>query len=251
LWFLNDEAQTPQSLRIKTLVIIPTYNERDNIAELIEAIRAHAPAADVLVIDDGSPDGTGQFVGDMGARDPQVSVLQRGAKLGLGTAYIAGFRHALREDYDCVVGMDADFSHDPARLPQLVAAAAESDLVIGSRYVPGGSTPDWTLHRRCISRFANWLARTTLRLPVRDCTTAYRCYRREALAVLDLDSVDVIGYSFLIEMTRQCSAAGLRIRELPIQFIDRRVGKSKMSGTIIAEALGYILRHAGRNGRRT
>lgn len=244
-------AHPAQALRIKTLVLIPTYNERDSIADLIEAIRAQVPEADVLVIDDGSPDGTGQFVGEMGVRDPRVSVLQRGAKLGLGTAYIAGFRHALRDGYDCVIGMDADFSHDPARLPALVAAAAQSDLVLGSRYVPGGSTPDWKIHRRFISRFANWVARTTLRLPVRDCTTGYRCYRREALAALDLDSVDLVGYSFLIEMTRQCFAAGLRIQELPIRFMDRRVGKSKMSGTIIAEALGYILRHMRQDGRRT
>jgi len=248
------ESQGPSvstSLLIKTLVLIPTYNERDNIAELLEAIWAHLPEADVLVIDDGSPDGTGQFVAEMGALNPRVSVLQRGAKLGLGTAYIAGFRHALRDGYDCAVGMDADFSHDPACLPQMIAAVEQNDLVIGSRYVPGGSTPDWKIHRRFLSRFANWVARTTLRLPVRDCTTGYRCYRREALAALNFDSVDVVGYSFLIEMTRQCFAAGLRIRELPIQFIDRRVGKSKMSGKIIAEALGYILRNVGRNGRST
>ena len=247
--FLNDEADSPQSPLIKTLVLVPTYNERDNIAQLLEAIRAAVPQADVLVIDDGSPDGTGQFVSDMGVRDPQVGVMQRGAKLGLGTAYIAGFRHALREGYECVVGMDADFSHDPVRLPHLVAASAESDLVIGSRYVPGGSTPDWKIHRRFISRFANWVARTSLRLPVRDCTTAYRCYRREALVALDLDSVDVVGYSFLIEMTRQCHAAGLRIRELPICFIDRRVGQSKLSGAIIMEAVRYILRHVGQSSR--
>jgi dolichol-phosphate mannosyltransferase len=209
------------------------------------------PQADVLVIDDGSPDGTGQFVSDMGARDPRVGVLQRGAKLGLGTAYIAGFRHALRDGYDCVVGMDADFSHDPACLPQLVAAVEQCDIAIGSRYVPGGSTPNWTLHRRFISRFANWVARSTLRLPVHDCTTAYRCYRRETLAALNLDAIDVVGYSFLIEITRQCCAAGLRIQELPICFVDRRVGQSKMSGTIIVEALGYILRHLRQRGRAT
>ncbi len=246
---MNDEAPPPQALLIKTLVIIPTYNERDCITQLLEAIRAAVPQADVLVIDDGSPDGTGQLVSDIGVRDPKVGVMQRGAKLGLGTAYIAGFRHALHEGYECVVGMDADFSHDPVRLPHLVAASAESDLVIGSRYVPGGSTPDWKIHRRFISRFANWLARTALRLPVRDCTTGYRCYRREALAALDLDAIDVIGYSFLIETTRQCYAAGLRIRELPICFIDRRVGQSKLSGTIIVEALGYILRQV-RQSRR-
>jgi dolichol-phosphate mannosyltransferase len=207
--------------------------------------------ADVLIIDDGSPDGTGEFVSAMGQRDPQVSVLQRGKKLGLGTAYIAGFRQAFRDGYDCVVGMDADFSHDPACLPQLIAAAEQSDLVIGSRYVPGGSTPDWKIHRRLISRFANWVARATLQLPVRDCTTAYRCYRRETLATLNFDAIDVVGYSFLIEITRQCFAAGLRIREVPICFIDRRVGKSKMSGTIIVEALGYICRQWMRRGRRT
>lgn len=248
---MNRKAHPSQALLIKTLVLIPTYNERDNIAELIEAVRAHMPAADVLVIDDGSPDGTGQFVAEMGARNPRVSVLQRGAKLGLGTAYIAGFRHALRDGYDCAVGMDADFSHDPACLPQLVAAAEQNDLVIGSRYVPGGSTPDWKIHRRFISRCANWVARTTLKLPVRDCTTAYRCYRRETLAALDLDAIDVVGYSFLIEIARQCFVAGMRIQELPICFIDRRVGKSKMSGRIIVEALGYIWRRLGQRVRRT
>jgi dolichol-phosphate mannosyltransferase len=203
----------------------------------------------VLVVDDHSPDGTGELVRTMSARDSQVAILQRASKLGLGTAYIEGFRHALRGGYDCVIGMDADFSHDPMCLPQLIDAAAHCDLVIGSRYVPGGSTPDWKLHRRLISRFGNWVARTALKLPVRDCTTAYRCYRREALAELDLDSIKVVGYSFLIETTRQCVAAGLRIREIPITFIDRREGKSKMSGTIIVEALGYVLRSRWQRSR--
>lgn len=235
---------------IKTLVIIPTYNERNSIAELIRAIRTHAPDADVLVVDDGSPDGTGQLVRGIAEDDSRVGVLQRGSKLGLGTAYIEGFRCALRDGYDCAVGMDADFSHDPACLPQFIAATAHCDVVIGSRYVPGGSTPDWKIHRRLISRFGNWLARTVLELPVRDCTTGYKCYRREALAALDLDSITVVGYAFLIETTRQCLAAGLRIREIPITFIDRREGKSKMSGTIAMEALRYIfLRHRHRNRR--
>jgi len=225
----------------KTLVIIPTYNERDSIAELIRAIRSHAPEADVLVVDDASPDGTGQLVRAISETDSRVGILQRTGKLGLGTAYIEGFRHALSEGYDYVVGMDADFSHDPACLPQFIAAAAHCDLVIGSRYVPGGSTPDWKIHRRLISRFGNWIARTVLELPLRDCTTGYKCYRRKALAALDLDAIDVVGYSFLIETTRQCFAAGLRIREIPITFIDRREGKSKMSGTIIFESLRYIL----------
>ena len=202
-----------------------------------------------MVIDDGSPDGTGQLVRTIGEADSRVALLQRGHKLGLGTAYIEGVRRALRDGYDCVVGMDADFSHDPACLPQLIAAAAHCDLVIGSRYVPGGSTPDWKRHRRLISRLGNWIARAALKLPVRDCTTGYRCYRREALAAMDLDSIDVVGYSFLIETTRQCFAAGLRIREIPITFVDRREGKSKMTGPIILEALGYILRRRWQRSR--
>jgi dolichol-phosphate mannosyltransferase len=228
---------------IKTIVIIPTYNECGTIVPLISAVRRRLPSADVLIIDDASTDGTGALVADLTASDPRVFLLQRAGKFGLGTAYIAGFRRALGEGYDLVIGMDADFSHDPESLPQLIDAAANCDVAIGSRYIPGGSTPDWALSRRLISRFGNWIARTTLRLDVRDCTSGYRCYRREALAALDLDSIKVIGYGFTIETVRQSCAAGMRIREIPITFIDRRVGKSKLSGTIVVEAIGYLLRH--------
>lgn len=207
-------------------------------------MRAQLPSADVLIIDDASTDGTGSLVASMAASDPHVNLLTRSGKLGFGTAYVAGFRRALDHGYDLIIGMDADFSHDPECLPLLAAAASNSDVVVGSRYVPGGSTPDWRLSRRLISRFGNWVARTMLRLPLRDCTSAFRCYRREAVAVLDLDMKTVVGYSFMIDTARRFYEAGLRIREVPITFVDRRVGQSKMSGTIVIEAIGYILRHA-------
>ncbi len=234
---------------MKTLVIVPTYNERDCIRALIAAIRLHLPATDVLVVDDGSPDGTGAVVAEIGANDERVSVLQRAGKLGLGTAYIAGFRRALSADYDAVLGMDADFSHDPATLPRLVDALERCDLAIGSRYVPGGSTPDWKLSRRIVSRFGNWFARTFLELPVRDCTTGFKGYRRETLAQLDLARIDLVGYAFLIETTYQCFLHGARIEEIPIKFIDRRVGKSKMSGAIAVEAFRFVMRRRWRRGR--
>lgn len=226
---------------MKTLVIIPTYNERDCIRELITAVRTHLPAGDLLIVDDASPDGTSVLVAEIAAADPRVSLLTRAGKLGLGTAYIAGFRHALQAGYDCVIGMDADFSHDPAVLPQLVAALARCDLAVGSRYVPGGATPNWKFSRRFVSRFGNWFARTLLRLPVRDCTTGFKCYRRQTLARLDLDRINLIGYAFLIETTYQCYQNALRIEEVPINFIDRRVGESKMSEGIIWEAFLYVI----------
>ena len=211
---------------------------------LIRELRAALPSTDVLIVDDASPDGTGSLAAGMAARDSRVNVLHRNGKSGLGPAYVAGFRRALDQGYELIISMDADFSHDPKALPGLVEAIADHDVVIGSRYVEGGSTPDWTLSRRLISRFANGVARTTLRVRVRDCTSAYRCYRREALEALDLESIKVVGYCFLIETIRQFCAAGLRIREVPITFIDRRVGNSKLTGTILAEAAGYMLQHA-------
>jgi dolichol-phosphate mannosyltransferase len=234
---------------LKPLVVVPTYNERENISELLDGILRHLPEADVLVVDDGSPDGTGAVVAARGATDARVKLLQRTAKMGLGPAYIAGFRWALERDYGLIVGMDADFSHDPAYLPRFVEESRCYDLVIGSRYVPGGATPDWKLSRRLISRIGNMVARTVLGLPVRDCTTGYKCYRREALAAIDLAAIDVAGYGFLIETTYQCYLNGARIREIPIVFIDRREGKSKMTSTIVSEALGYVFRRRWRRVR--
>ena len=235
---------------MKPLVIVPTYNERENIAELLDGILGHLPTTDVLVVDDGSPDGTGEIVAARGAEDERVKLLQRPGKAGLGTAYTAGFQWALARDYTVVVGMDADFSHDPRYLPQMVGQARDHDLVIGSRYVPGGATPDWKLSRRIISRIGNYVARTVLGLPVRDCTTGYKLYRRETLAQIDLDAIDLVGYGFLIETTYQCYLNGARIKEIPIVFIDRREGKSKMTGTIVSEALGYVFRRRWQRVRK-
>ena len=231
------------------LVVVPTYNERENISELLDAILSHLPQADVLVVDDGSPDGTGDVVAARGATDARVTLLRRTAKEGLGPAYSAGFEWALERDYDVIVGMDADFSHDPAYLPRFVDASRRYDLVIGSRYIPGGATPDWKLSRRIISRVGNLVARTVLGLPVRDCTTGYKCYRREALAAIDFGAIDVVGYGFLIETTYQCYLNGARITEIPIVFTDRREGKSKMTSTIVSEALGYVFRRRWRRVR--
>ena len=231
------------------LVVVPTYNERENISELLDGILSHLPQADVLVVDDGSPDGTGDVVAARGATDARVMLLRRAAKEGLGPAYMAGFAWALERDYDLIVGMDADFSHDPSYLPRLVDESWRYDLVIGSRYVPGGATPDWKLSRRIISRVGNLVARTVLGLPVRDCTTGYKCYRREALAAIDFGAIDVVGYGFLIETTYQCYLNGARLTEIPIVFTDRREGKSKMTSTIVSEALGYVFRRRWRRVR--
>lgn len=235
---------------MKPLVIVPTYNERENIAELLDGILSYLPTADVLVVDDGSPDGTGEIVAACGAEDERVKLLQRPGKAGLGTAYTAGFQWALARDYTVIAGMDADFSHDPRYLPRMVEQARDHDLVIGSRYVPGGATPDWKLGRRIISRIGNYVARTVLGLPVRDCTTGYKLYRRETLAQIDLDAIDLVGYGFLIETTYQCYLNGARIKEIPIVFIDRREGKSKMTGTIVSEALGYVFRRRWQRVRK-
>lgn len=236
---------------MKPLVIIPTYNERENIGDLLDGVLRHLPAGDVLVVDDGSPDSTGDIVAARGETDGRIRLLRRPGKAGLGTAYIAGFQWALQRDYTTIIGMDADFSHDPSYLPRFVEKSqAGYDLVIGSRYVRGGSTPDWKLSRRLISRVGNGVARTVLGLPVRDCTTGYKCYRREALAAIDLDAIDLVGYGFLIETTYQCYLNGRRIVEIPIVFIDRREGKSKMTGTIVSEALGYVFRRRWQRVRK-
>lgn len=223
-------------------VIIPTYNEHETIGALVAQV-LHYPRFRVLVVDDNSPDGTGALITSLQQHEPRLGLLSRPGKLGLGTAYLAGFRRALAEGAQYIFEMDADFSHDPAYLPHLLQAAEQRyDLVIGSRYVPGGGTTDWGLVRRLISRGGNLYAGIILGLPVVDSTGGFRCYRRRVLEQLELDAVRSNGYSFQIEMVYRTLRAGFRVGETPIIFPDRRVGKSKMSRRIVLEALINVWR---------
>lgn len=223
------------------LVVIPTYNERENLKPLCEQVLQSLPCCDVLIVDDNSPDGTGALADQLSEREPRIKVLHRSGKLGLGTAYIAGFRHALSHDYEYVFEMDADFSHDPAYLPALLNAAKEgADVVIGSRRVPGGGTENWGVGRQVMSAGGSLYARTILGLPVRDLTSGFKCFRRRVLETIDLDAVRSNGYSFQIELTYRAAQAGFRVAEVPIVFVDRRVGQSKMSGSIFREALTMV-----------
>lgn len=226
---------------MRPLLIVPTYNEVDNVSRVAAEFLAPVPGSELLFVDDASPDGTGSLIDRLRADDPRVHVLHRAGKLGLGTAYLDGFRWALARDYPLVVEMDADFSHDPRYLPDLLAAIdAGADLAVGSRYVEGGGTRNWGLGRRLISRAGGRYARTVLGLDVRDMTAGFVCYRREALERIDLDAIKSNGYSFQIEMKYRAHLAGLRIAEVPIVFEDRRVGQSKMSRAIVAEALWMV-----------
>ena len=222
------------------LVIIPTYNEKENLGPLLEAIYEIRPDIHVLVVDDNSPDGTGQLVAEW-AEAPQYEgrlfLLRRAGKLGLGTAYIAGFRWALARSYRRILEMDADFSHNPRYLPDLLAAAEEADLVLGSRYVPGGGVKNWGFWRRFLSRGGSLYARVLLGLPYQDLTGGFKCFRREVLETLDLGAVRSNGYSFQIELTYRAHCKGFKIKEVPIVFEDREVGKSKMSKHIFLEAV--------------
>ncbi len=224
------------------LVVLPTYNEYDNVVAIVEAVLVQG-AFNVLVVDDGSPDGTGDLAEKLKVDHPgRVDVLHRTGKLGLGTAYIAGFKYALARDYSHIFEMDADFSHDPAMLPVFLQAAQSADLVLGSRYVPGGATPDWALGRRLISRGGSIYARTLLGLPVHDVTGGFKCFNRRVLEALDLDAIRAEGYAFQIELTFRTHQLGFSIREIPIIFMDRRVGQSKMSTRIVLEAAPMVLR---------
>jgi dolichol-phosphate mannosyltransferase len=218
-------------------VVVPTYNERENIGALIERI-LDLPRFHVLVVDDNSPDGTATIVQEIANREPRVGLLSRPGKQGLGTAYIAGFRRALTEGASYIYEMDADFSHDPRYLPDLLEATeTRYDLTLGSRYVPGGGTTDWGMIRKFISRGGNIYARAILGLPVMDATGGFRCYRRRVLETLDLAAIHSNGYSFQIEMVYRTLQAGFKIGETPIIFPDRRIGRSKMSRRIVLEAL--------------
>jgi dolichol-phosphate mannosyltransferase len=227
---------------MKTLIIIPTYNELENLPSLLKEIFSYAPATDILIVDDHSPDGTGELAERMRAEDARVHVLHRSGKLGLGTAYIAGFKYALAHGYDAAFEMDADFSHDPRYLPDFLQKIEEADLVIGSRYIPGGSTPNWSLLRRFISGGGNIFARMVLGLKVRDCTAGYRCYRRTVLENVAFETIRSQGYGFQVEMAYRVERQGFKIVEIPIVFMDRRVGKSKMSHAIFVEGFINVIR---------
>jgi dolichol-phosphate mannosyltransferase len=227
---------------MKTLIIIPTYDEVENLRPLLEAIFSFVPETDILIVDDNSPDGTGELADSIASEDSRVYVLHRSGKLGLGTAYIAGFKYAIAHGYDAAFEMDADFSHDPRYLPSFLQAIEHADLVIGSRYVRGGETPNWPFVRRCISGGGNIFARFMLGIPVHDCTAGFRCYRREVLESIDLDTIQSEGYAFQVELAYRVKRQGFRIVEIPIIFVDRIVGTSKMSRKIVIEALAYVVR---------
>lgn len=227
----------------RALVVIPTYNERSNIERLVEAVLAAAPLAHVLIVDDASPDGTGALADALAARDPRVHALHRASKLGLGTAYVAGFRWGLARDFQRFLEMDADFSHDPRELWRLFAALESgAQVVLGSRSVPGGAIHGWGLGRRFMSKGGSAYSRLVLGVRVRDLTTGYKLFTRSALEAMKLDAVCSNGYAFQIEMTFRALRAGLAVVEVPITFVDRRVGQSKMDHRIFIEAMGVVWR---------
>src|SRR5262245_681861 len=222
-------------------VVLPTYNESDNLERLVGEVRERLPESRrILIVDDNSPDGTGEIADGLAAAHDDVEVLHRERKEGLGPAYIAGFRVALAGGARFVMEMDADFSHDPAYLPQLLRAAEDADLVVGSRYVPGGGVTEWGRVRRFVSRGGSAYARTTLGVEVRDLTGGFKVIRREALEALDLDAISSLGYAFQVEVTYRAIKAGFRVVEVPIVFRDRREGNSKMSKSIVAEAMWRV-----------
>jgi dolichol-phosphate mannosyltransferase len=251
----GDDAVTPGSGQRdpvqRVVVIIPTYNERENLDQIVARLRAAVPAADVLVADDNSPDGTGDLAEKLALTDEQVHVMHRPGKQGLGAAYLAGFGWALDRGYDAIVEMDADGSHDPAQLPALLAALADADLVIGSRWVRGGTVANWPKSREVLSRGGNAYARLMLGLSVHDATGGFRAYRAAALRAIALDTVTSQGYCFQIDLTLRAVRAGKQVTEVPITFTERTLGSSKMSRAIVAEALWRVTQWgiAGRMGR--
>jgi dolichol-phosphate mannosyltransferase len=225
----------------KTLIVTPTYNEKDNLERFVAAVRAAYPEADLLVVDDNSPDGTGAIADAIAARDAQVRVMHRAGKLGLGTAYVQAFQKGLAEGYERFFEMDADLSHDPKYLPAFVAALdGGADLVIGSRNIPGGGVDGWGLGRHFISKGGSLYARSILGLGIRDLTSGFKAFTRRALEAIDFASVHSSGYSFQIEMTYRAALKGMRIVEVPIVFVDRTLGRSKMSRRIFVEAMGVV-----------
>ena len=232
------DGSTPR----RPLVVIPTYNERDNLVPVVNEIGAQLPQAAIWIVDDNSPDGTGRIADTLAAVDDRIKVLHRPGKLGLGTAYIEAFDKALSEDFDSVIQMDADLSHDPKYLPQLLEGLADADLVLGSRYIAGGGTENWSIARQWISRVGNLTARVGLGIKTRDATGGFRAYRRSTLEKLELHNLGLQGYAFQIELIYQVEQQGLQIEEIPIIFVERASGTSKMSKAIVLEAILHILK---------
>ena len=232
------DARSP----LRALVIIPTYNERENIEPLLERLLGLPLKLRILVVDDNSPDGTGDYVEEYSRRDSRVSVLRRPGKMGLGSAYRAGFKEAVKQDVDVVFEMDADFSHFPDALHDFLAKIEECDVVVGSRYINGVTVVHWPLRRLILSYGANVYTRIVTGLPLRDATGGFKCFRREVLASIDLDRVRSDGYAFQIEMNYKCWRKGFRLREIPITFVDRHAGVSKMNRRIIWEAVWMVWR---------
>jgi dolichol-phosphate mannosyltransferase len=233
-------------------LILPTYDEAENIESFVAAVREKLPAsAQVLIVDDNSPDGTGEIADRLAGEHENVSVLHRPRKEGLGPAYLAGFKRALDEGAGLILEMDSDFSHDPAYLPRLLEAAERADLVIGSRYVPGGGVAEWGALRRAISRGGSTYARLVLGVDVHDLTGGFKCFRREVLEAIDLDAIQARGYAFQVEMTYRAIQLGFKVAEVPIVFRDRQVGSSKMDRSIVAEAVWRVplLRFDGKPAR--
>ncbi|MGY1717738.1 MULTISPECIES: polyprenol monophosphomannose synthase [unclassified Blastococcus] len=224
----------------RVLVVVPTYNEAENLERVLGRLHASVPEAHALVVDDGSPDGTGRIADSLAAADPRVHVLHRAAKAGLGRAYVAGFRWAQERGYDVLVEMDADGSHPPEQLPALLAALADADLVLGSRYVDGGRVEDWPLHRLVLSRLGNRYTRWALRLPLRDATGGFRAARAELIDRLPFDEVASEGYCFQVDWAWRALRSGARVTEVPITFTERAFGRSKMSGSIVGEAWARV-----------
>lgn len=241
------EQQSPNDTLGRELVIIPTYNERENIELIVQRVVSSVPEADVLIVDDGSPDGTGKVADEIAANDPRVHVLHRPAKAGLGAAYIAGFGWGLERDYGVLVEMDADGSHAPEQLPSLLRALRSADLVLGSRWVAGGTVVNWPKSREVISRCGNLYTRIALGMSLRDATGGYRAYRRAVLEQVDYQNVSSQGYCFQVDLAWRASRAGFRVVEVPITFADRESGDSKMSGAIVREALWRVTQWGARH----
>jgi dolichol-phosphate mannosyltransferase len=231
----------PTTPRGPAWLVLPTYNEAGNLEAFVEAVVAVLPVdARVLIVDDNSPDGTGEIADGLAAGEARIAVLHRPHKEGLGPAYIAGFRQVLDEGAGLILQMDADFSHDPSHIPALLAAVDDADLVVGSRYVDGGGVTDWGVVRRAISRGGSAYSRLVLGLDVRDLTAGFKCFRRELLEAIDLDSIETRGYAFQVEMTYRALRLGFRVVEVPIVFHDRQAGSSKMDRSVITEALWRV-----------